>query len=648
MSNAIFVAVIKNGGETVGFRISDAELRGKVMDLTIKNVSKAIASGVSISGLELKNGKIVGNNGSIDRYPVIEASTGKITKQAIVIVGKYLNGYFKICNAQGVTATAEASKIIQLAKSCSIANGKVVKKDGSSFISAINGEYEILDSSTDGNVNLNCVRDIRTNIKRDIEDNNYVSTRAIIKIGEYPTDFMKTVDHRTGLTIEQKVVKICQIIRTVNPMYFSLMSCLELTPTFDIDTAAISLTRLMYNPQFINDLPESEAVFVFIHECMHYIMRHVATRGRDRDHELFNIAADLYINKFITVEFNEKTYVKMPKSCLYNEAVNIDVDTPESIYAEMVQSMKQDNDDRLPGPLGNGKGNGGSSSDNIEGEGDNHENSTGRHDSRGNNVAKFRGQEYNISDNAKGIGGDINKIPEDEKDITDEGSKIKADSTMTRAESKNQREKTYTKEGKSDRLDKLLATYKKVRINWKNLVKAKLTKLGQKYNTYAHPDKRYLTRRIIVPGPFPGVPSELENVKVCIDTSGSISVEELAEFLGAMYQLFRQTKATGELLLWHTEVYRTMNFKEFKDVQQFLRGGVAAGGTDCECVFEYLTSGPYKRHLKPKPSLVIILTDGCFKPVDKKYSNFDTVYVITGNNRDFEPSFGKAAWLEDA
>lgn len=646
MSDAILVAVIKEDNKTVGLRISDVELRGKVMDLPIANISKAIASGASISGLELKDGKFTGNNGSLDRYPVIDASTGKVVKQAIVIVGKYTNGYFKICNAQGVPAIAEASKIIQLTESCPIANGKVVQKDGSKFISAISGEYNILDSSNSGTVNLDDVRDIRTNKKYESADNGYVSTRALIKIKECPTEFMKTVDARTGLSLEQKIVKICQIIRLINPMYFSLMSCLELTPTFDIDTAAISLTRLMYNPQFIADMPESEAVFVFIHECMHYIMRHVATRGKNRDPELFNIAADLYINKFIAVEFKGVSYVKMPKSCLYNEHVNIDVDTPESIYAEMMQSMKQDNDGRLPGPLGPGGGKGGSSSDNIEG--DTPENSTDRRGRSGNNVAKFRGQEYNISDNTKGIGGDINKIPEDEKDITDEGGKIKVDSTMTRAESKNQRKKTYSMVGKSDRLEKLLETYKKVRINWKNLVKAKLTKLGQKYNTYAHPDKRYLPRRMIVPGPFPGEPSELENVKVCIDTSGSISVEELREFLGAMYQLFRQTKATGEILLWNTEVYRTMDFKNFKDVQQFLRGGVADGGTDCDCVFEYLTSGPYKKHLKPKPSLVIILTDGCFAPVDKKYSNFDTIYVITGNYRNFEPSFGKAAWLEDA
>ena len=65
------------------------------------------------------------------------------------------------------------------------------------------------------------------------------------------------------------------------------------------------------------------------------------------------------------------------------------------------------------------------------------------------------------------------------------------------------------------------------RINWRSLIKNKLTLATQKITTYAKPDKRFLSRRRILPGPKQMENDQLDNVKVCIDTSGSIGDKEL-------------------------------------------------------------------------------------------------------------------------
>lgn len=62
-----------------------------------------------------------------------------------------------------------------------------------------------------------------------------------------------------------------------------------------VERAATDGTQILWNPKFIERIPEHEVFFVYAHECCHVMLGHHFRRGK-RDPDLFNIAADLTIN----------------------------------------------------------------------------------------------------------------------------------------------------------------------------------------------------------------------------------------------------------------------------------------------------------------------------------------------------------------
>ena len=59
--------------------------------------------------------------------------------------------------------------------------------------------------------------------------------------------------------------------------------------------------ELWYDPAFVNELTDEEAVYVFFHEVLHLALHH-CTRRKFSNHELGNIATDLAVNELINVK----------------------------------------------------------------------------------------------------------------------------------------------------------------------------------------------------------------------------------------------------------------------------------------------------------------------------------------------------------
>ena len=115
----------------------------------------------------------------------------------------------------------------------------------------------------------------------------------------------------------------------------------------------VTVSDMYYNPDFVANKPLPELLFVLIHEMCHIAMGHSA-RGKGKDHEMFNVAADLYINKRIAEDFNlneaDRTAqfgsratltIKMPEEILYCNKVDTVKDTPESIYEELYAANRK-------------------------------------------------------------------------------------------------------------------------------------------------------------------------------------------------------------------------------------------------------------------------------------------------------------------
>ena len=181
------------------------------------------------------------------------------------------------------------------------------------------------------------------------------------------------------------------------------------------------------------------------------------------------------------------------------------------------------------------------------------------------------------------------------------------------------------------------------KVNWKSLLKNMLTRASQKINTFSAPDKRYRQRGIIVPGPKPLENDTLENIKICIDTSGSISDKDIGMALAQIKQLLGTYKAKAELLYWDTRVRAVYPFENIKDIVD--KKPYGGGGTDANCIFDYFeTNREYKIGRKKKPEIVIVFTDGYFGDIDKKYSKYkNTIWIINGDSSHFTVPFGKLA-----
>ena len=72
--------------------------------------------------------------------------------------------------------------------------------------------------------------------------------------------------------------------------------------TFALDgsvrTAATVGERIYFAPEFLDDISDSELMFILQHEILHVVLRHME-RTADRDHLGFNIACDIVVNSNI-------------------------------------------------------------------------------------------------------------------------------------------------------------------------------------------------------------------------------------------------------------------------------------------------------------------------------------------------------------
>lgn len=193
------------------------------------------------------------------------------------------------------------------------------------------------------------------------------------------TEMTTTRNKQTGevkeISVREKLGLALYIIQMSEPFYFYVIQSLDLVETSDIETMGVASKELVYNVDFVKDCQLAELVFVLMHEAQHALMGHVA-RGVNKTHMIYNIAADLYVNKSICDEFgldpvnrpsgpllskHNKVYqdrcqdatnkenacgrIRVRDDMLYSDKIDTDVDTVESLYekifAEVQNQLKQ-------------------------------------------------------------------------------------------------------------------------------------------------------------------------------------------------------------------------------------------------------------------------------------------------------------------
>lgn len=408
------------------------------------------------------------------------------------------------------------------------------------------------------------------------------------------TQVVTKTDPRIDATAREKLVtaRVGLLLRA--PFFGNLATRLILTNADAwCPTAATEGRHFYYNSEFINRLSLRECEFLFGHEVLHVVYDHMGRRG-DREPRLWNIADDYCVNADLVEQrvgekINKVPILLNPKyngwsaeevyDDLYKNAEKIDIN----------QLMSQLLDQHLDADDGDGEGNQPS-------------------DKEGNGRPRISKDEL--------------------KKIRDE---IK-EAVLAAAEAAG----AGNVPGGVKRLIKDLTAPV---VNWRELLQQQIQSIIKNDFTFSRPSRRSWHMDAILPGM-----KNAQTIDVCvaIDTSGSITQEDLKVFLSEvkgimdMYDDYRV-----HIITWDTQVHNPCDYTPDtdSDISSYEPGG--GGGTEPHCVWEYLK----ENEIEPKK--LIMFTDFCFfgwSP--EQVSDYcDTIWIIKGNP-SAEPEFGIWAHYE--
>lgn len=363
--------------------------------------------------------------------------------------------------------------------------------------------------------------------------------------------------------------------------------------------------RLYYNPDFIEELSVNELSTCIIHEANHILRNHYE-RGKGKQHEIFNIAADCEINDDLWY-----SRLVIPEGAIMPSMFNLnDGKTAEYYYQQIVnnsqsakqaQALSQDSEDSSGKESNPMCGNSGSC-----GSGEPKDWEQKDSDPQGN-------------DNE----GSVPKISEGEMELL-------RDQVATEIQN------TKNQGIIPDSLVRWAKEFKKPQVNWRKELSASIKnalnkKSGLVDYTYSRRSRRSLPRVIL-----PGMDAPVPNVSVVIDTSGSMSTEELEAAVSETAGILKSMGSHCGIQVLSVDAHVNRSKKAFSVKDITLIGG---GGTD-------MTKGIMAAASeRPKPDVIVIITDGYTDWPKAELPKIKLLAVLTSDCRK-PPRFIKSIKLK--
>ena len=413
----------------------------------------------------------------------------------------------------------------------------------------------------------------------------------------------------SNMTVEQKFAKVLIHLRKLAPFYSALYETVPKIETTRIETMGVTVDKLYYNPRFVESITIGNLVFVLLHELAHIGLMH-PTRVNNRDPRLFNVACDLYINKLLMEELgdhlNKAPLMISPTSgYLYDDTIDTNFDYVEKIYDNLKEQAKE-----------NG------------------------YDKNGTGDFKFSQSDGNWHHTT--VKEKISK--DDFCDVMDNGEdRVKQDNDAKRIvqEAVTKFEMSGEEPGTANvKINRLIKEILKSKVDWRKLLKKYCIQMSSTDTSFKRPDKRMFYQDAIYPGVSSDNEYQLKDVKICIDTSGSISEIDLKYIIGQINDITKEYKVESEIMCWDTVVQTAYSLEDASEIMR--KGLTGGGGTTVNCIFDYMDS----KKCRIKPKVTLVFTDGFFsldniKPSWKKRYK-DTIWVMTKDyNKDFIPPFGR-------
>jgi len=425
----------------------------------------------------------------------------------------------------------------------------------------------------------------------------------------------------------------------------------------------------------------AELLFILEHELLHVLSDHL-TRGKGKDPLIWNLATDAWINQTLVDAFGTVERDYFPGICptegaFFLESVQASKMSEEEIYDYLLKNAKITSK-KIKLKLNscpNCGGSGGSSEESEgkeqnqnqdQGSGNNSEEQQKQGQGDGNDGDQ-QGQQQQEEGNSSGQGQCDDEIEVEVVEVEIEGKKFtKVFADLKKGMQDAEENKTNPKEtseklknlaravrdsikskgdlpgGLRELLDKLL----KVKMPWDKILEHAIRNIMAKSEsrTWAKPNlvMRSVAKKVGIAG-FPGFGEELksEHLVIVIDTSGSISQEELKKFLGVVYDSLQYFNKVTRIE-HDADIHRVVEYEqeEFDSVidSSFLEvhGG---GGTSHEPVFRWIEE---KFEEGEDISMVIFLTDyysDC-EEIKDKFAWVQYIPIVWVVTADLMPSYG--------
>ena len=355
--------------------------------------------------------------------------------------------------------------------------------------------------------------------------------------------------------IEKRLVKARTQLMLDKPFLGNLVLRLPLKAAGSwCKTSATDAKSFYYNPEFIERLDSHQIKFVLIHEALHCALTHFARRGNRKKHT-WDLACDFAINPL-----------------LIKEGFHPPLDVPifrqyEGMIAEEIYPMIDDNLDQEP-------------MDQHLYDDQNNEDS--KDSDGGMREDDLTQQEKNQSGESKNNQSTSSLAQRPQSLNPDEIEKLATQWQKNLASSAQLAQEAGKLDGE---FAKLIDFFLQPRVSWQSLLSTFMSRLARDDFSYSRPSRR--------PGNaiLPTLRSHQIDIAVAIDTSGSISQQEIDEFVSEINAIKSTIRSSITLIAcddkifpsspWRYESWEEINFPAS------LGGGK---GTNFRPVFELLNS----------------------------------------------------------
>jgi predicted metal-dependent peptidase len=315
----------------------------------------------------------------------------------------------------------------------------------------------------------------------------------------------------------------------------------------DMPTAWTDGKDVMFNPKYISKLTDAELRALIFHEYGGHIMFQHLTAFRHlfkQNPTKANYACDYVVNAMI-VDFDEPEFMSLPAGGLYD---------PQYDGMDSVQVFRLLPDD------------------------------TGK----------------------AGAGGSGSGKPMDEHDWEGAGSRTtEGQKALEEAVEQAVRQGAMAASLSGGSVDRRIQDWLTPKVNWRDALREFVTAtcVGTDEYTYRKPKRRWLGQDIYMPTSFGHT---AECIVVAVDTSGSVSDDEMCKVLGEVESLCQTVRPERvELLYWGSGVvgHETYGADSLDGLRHATRP-VGGGGTNVTAVPAYLSARGIR------PDCTVVLTDG--------------------------------------